>query len=200
MDVFETIKERRSVRSFEPSHKMSMKELDLLLETAAMSPTAFNIQNWRLVIIKDDSLRHQLSEAAYNQPQILSASLIMVICADMKAWNKDPKRYWTHVEPALSDETIMNMTNYYSGNPLVQRDEAFRSCGMIAQTLMLAAKGIGYDSCPMSGFDFDKAGKIICLPEDHIVVMILAIGKPKEAPLERGGKIPLSQIAFTDHF
>ena len=45
---------------------------------------------------------------------------------------------------------------YYRGKDQVQRDEAMRSCGIAAQTLMLAAKSMGYDSCPMDGFDFDE--------------------------------------------
>ena len=45
------------------------------------------------------------------------------------------------------------------GNEQVQRDEAMRSCGMAAMTLMLAAKEMGYDTCPMDGFDFDAVGK-----------------------------------------
>ena len=51
----------------------------------------------------------------------------------------------------------------YRGKEQVQRDEAMRSCGIAAQTLMLAAKSMGYDSCPMDGFDFDKVAELIKL-------------------------------------
>ena len=60
----------------------------------------------------------------------------------------------------------------YKGNEQVQRDEAMRSCGIAAQTLMLAAKAMGYDSCPMDGFDFEAVGKLINLPADHLISMV----------------------------
>ena len=57
-----------------------------------------------------------------------------------------------------------------------------RSCGMAAMTIMLAAKEMGYDTCPMDGFDFDAVGKLLNLPADHIPTMFVVVGKPlKEA-------------------
>ena len=48
---------------------------------------------------------------------------------------------------------VQMLTDFYAGKPQLQRDEAVRSCGMVAQTIMLAARALGYDSCPMIGFD-----------------------------------------------
>ena len=42
---------------------------------------------------------------------------------------------------------------------------------------MLAAKAMGYDSCPMIGFDIDKVAELINLPEDHVMGPMVAIGK-----------------------
>jgi nitroreductase len=75
-----------------------------------------------------------------------------------------------------------------------------RSTGIAAQTLMLAAKAMGYDSCPMVGFDPKKVAEIIKLPEDHIISMLLPIGKAKEAARERAGQLPLSEVVITNTF
>ena len=80
------------------------------------------------------------------------------------------------------------------------RDEALRSCGMAAQTLMLAAKAMGYDSCPMDGFDFEAVGKLINLPEDHVIAMYVAIGKGTKDPWPKGGEIPVSEAIIQNHF
>ena len=53
--------------------------------------------------------------------------------------------------------------SFYGKNEQLQRDEAMRSVGIAAQTLMLAAKDMGYDSCPMIGFDPVKVSEIINL-------------------------------------
>ncbi len=75
-----------------------------------------------------------------------------------------------------------------------------RSCGMAAQTLMLTAKSMGYDSCPMDGFDFDAVGKLIKLPEDHVISMFVAIGKATKEAHPRGGQLPLTDVVITDTF
>ena len=66
--------------------------------------------------------------------------------------------------------------------------------------IMLMAKGMGYDSCPMDGFDFDKVAKIINLPHDHIVTMMITIGKKKLDAKPRSGQLPLNEVFFTDSF
>lgn len=46
----------------------------------------------------------------------------------------------------------------------MERDEAQRSIGMAMQT-MLAAKSMGYESCPMIGFDVEKVAELVRLPK-----------------------------------
>ena len=82
----------------------------------------------------------------------------------------------------------------------MQRDEAIRSCGIAAQTLMLAAKSLGYDSAPMIGFDQTEVGKIINLPDDHLIAMMICIGKAKDPPLPRGGQLDYNQVVIEDKF
>ena len=50
---------------------------------------------------------------------------------------------------------------YYGSHAEARRDENLRSGSMAAQTLMLAAKALGYDSCPMIGFDFEAAAELL---------------------------------------
>ena len=50
------------------------------------SPTSFNIQNWRFVLIRDAELRKQIREAAVDQAQVTDASLLFLLTADLKAW------------------------------------------------------------------------------------------------------------------
>ena len=89
---------------------------------------------------------------------------------------------------------------YYRDKPSVQRDEAMRSCGIAAQTLMLAAKELGYDSCPMDGFDFARVAELIQLPDDHVVAMFVAIGKAANDAWPRGGQLGANDVVITDRF
>lgn len=200
MQTLEAIANRRAVKHFDPNHRMTPEEEKTLLSSAMLSPTAFNIQNWRFVVVRDPELRRKIREAAWNQAQVTDASLLVVLCADLKAWQRDPKRYWKNADQAVQDFMVPAIHQYYDGKQQVQRDEAMRSCGIAAQTLMLAAKGMGYDSCPMDGFDFDAVGKLIHLPEDHVIAMFVAVGKALKPAWPRGGQLDLSQVVIENHF
>lgn len=200
MDTQLAIESRRSVKQFDPSHRISEQEIESLLSLAMLSPTAFNIQHWRFVLVRDPALRRQIRQVAWDQAQVTDASLLIVLCADLNAWQKQPERYWRNTAQAARDFLLPAIQAYYAGKPQVQRDEAMRSCGMAAQTLMLSAKAMGYDSCPMDGFDFDAAGQLINLPEDHVISMFVAIGKALQPALPRGGQLALHEVVINDRF
>jgi len=180
MDTKDAIKSRRSVKHYAPDHKITDTETEELLSLATLSPTAFNIQNWRFVVVKDAELRKQIRQAAWDQAQVTDSSLLIILCANLKAWEKSPHRYWENAPKEVQDFILPAIDGYYRDKEQVQRDEAMRSCGIAAQTLMLSAKAMGYDSCPMDGFDFSAVAKLINLPDDHVISMFIAIGKATE--------------------
>ena len=200
MDTFNAIKERRSVKHYDPNHKLSENEIEQLLSLAVLSPTSFNMQNWRFIVVKDPEIRKKIRTASWDQAQVTESSLLLILCADLKAWKKNPEKYWVNAPKETRDFLVSAMGPFYEGKELLQRDEAMRSCGIAAQTLMLAAKSMGYDSNPMIGFDPDKVAEIINLPEDHIISMMLVVGKQIQPPMPRGGQLPLNEVVFTDNF
>ncbi len=200
MDTQLAIQSRRSVKQFDPAHQMTEPDIEKLLSLAILSPTAFNIQHWRFVRVRNNELRQQIRKLAWDQAQVTDASLLIVLCADLNAWNKQPERYWRSAPQAAQDFLLPAIAQYYHGKPQTQRDETMRSCGIAAQTIMLAAKSMGYDSCPMDGFDFEQVGKLINLPEDHVISMFIAIGKALQPAQPRGGQLALSEVVINDRF
>ena len=200
MNTFDAIAARRAVKHFDPEHRLTPEEEKRLFEAVLLSPTSFNIQNWRFVVVRDPALREKVRAAAWNQAQVTDASLLVVLCADLKSWAKAPERYWRTAPPEFRDFIVPSIDAYYRGREGVQRDEAMRSCGIAAQTLMLAAKTLGCDSCPMVGFDFDAVAKLIHLPEDHVIALMVAVGKAVEPARPRGGQLALDEVVLTDGF
>ncbi|MBU1689694.1 MAG: nitroreductase family protein [Gammaproteobacteria bacterium] len=200
MEVSKAIEQRRSVKAFDPDHSISEAEIEKLLSLAILAPTAFNIQNWRFVVASDPALRKEIRQAAWDQANVTDASLLVVLCADLKAWDKEPGRYWVNAPQPVQDLMVPAIGQYYAGKDQVQRDEAMRSCGIAAMTLMLAAQEMGYDSCPMDGFDFDAVGKLVNLPQDHVISMFVAIGKGIQEPWPRGGQLPTGEVVIRNRF
>ncbi|MBB6428969.1 nitroreductase family protein [Algisphaera agarilytica] len=200
MDVFDAINQRRSVKAYDPDHRMSDEEIEQLFTLAIQSPTSFNIQHWRFVLVRDPEIRKKIRAVGNDQAQMTDASLLVVMTADMKAWEKSPERYWANAPKEVADLLVNWMGPFHEGRDFLQRDEANRSMGMAMQTLMLAAKGMGYDSCPMIGFDFDPVAELINLPDDHVLGPMVAIGKGVKEPWPKPGQLPLSEVLIENRF
>lgn len=200
MDTIKAIESRRAIKQYDPSYRISEADEQRLLSLALLSPTAFNIQNWRFVVVKDPILRQLIRAEAWDQAQVTDASLLVILCADLKSWEKEPQRYWHNAPVEVQDFIVPAIDLYYRDKPQVQRDEAMRSCGLAAQNLMLAAQDMGYDSCPMDGFDFEAVARLINLPEDHVVAMFVAIGKGTKPAWPRSGQLDLEEVVIIDRF
>lgn len=200
MDTIEAIFARRAVKYYDPNFEIPPKDKAKMLEAIRQTPTSFNIQNYRMVIVEDTNLRQQLREVAWDQAQVTDASLLFVVCADLKAWEQNPKRYWETAPPETQEFLANAILDFYKDRQWQQRDEAMRTAGLAGQTLMLTAKSLGYDSCPMIGFDSDAVGKLVNLPEDHVVCMMISVGKATQEARPKGGYIPDSEVFLTDRF
>lgn len=200
MTTSEAIERRRATKKFDPEYKIPEQDQKQLLNFTIKAPTAFNIQHWRFVVVRDPKLREEIRAVTWMQPQITDASLLIIICADLQAWQRNPERYWRNAPPEARKGILEAIRAYYESNPQLQRDEAMRSCGIAAQTLMLAATEMGYETCPMDLSDFNEVGNLINLPEDHVISMFVAVGKGTEEPKPRGGQLPISEVIVADRF
>jgi nitroreductase len=200
MDVFEAIAARRAVKHFDPEHRMSDEEMDRLIEAAMQAPTSFNIQHWRFVVVKDPELRRQIRAVGNDQAQMTDASMLVLMTADVDAWKKDPARYWVNAPEPVAKMLVDWMGPFHEGKPQLQRDEAQRSIGMAMQTLMLAAKGMGYESCPMIGFDHEAVARLVNLPADHCIGPMVAIGRGTKDPWPKPGQLPIDEVRLVDRF
>lgn len=201
MDVIEAIQQRRAIKRFDPDFKISDAEKKQLLSTVMENaPSAFNLQHWRPVVIEDVELRKQVRAIAWDQPQVTEASLLIVLCAKLNTWETDAKQVWTGVTPEIQNMMVAAIDQYYRDHPQTQRDEVMRSAGIFAQTLMLLAKEQGLDSCPMDGFDFNEMANLIQLPEDHVVCLMIAVGKSASQPYPRVGKLSYDNLIRINTF
>jgi len=200
MNIKEAIVNRRAVKHYDPEHEMTDAEVQELMEHAIMSPTSYNIQHWRFIQVQDKDKRKLIEDVSWGQKQVTDASMLLILCADLNAWEKEPERYWRDAPSEVQDFLLPMIEDYYTNHHQAQRDECLRSTGIAAMNIMLMAKGMGYDSCPMVGFDFDKVAKIINLPHDHIITMMITVGKAKEEAKPRGGQLPLNEVFLTDSF
>lgn len=200
MQLKDAIESRRSIKHFDPQFKIPEAHVQQMLEHTLLAPTSFNIQHWRILRVEDTDLRFELRAAAFDQAQISEASELFIIAADLNAWSKSPERYWQNTDENTRTAMVSMIQEFYSSNPSAQHDEAIRSGALAAQNLMLSAKALGYDSCPMIGFSMEKVSKLINLPDDHIIVLMLPVGKAERPAHPRAGQLPFSEVVLKNTF
>lgn len=200
MKVSEAVTTRRAVKWYDPEHRMPEETFRTLMEHAIQAPTAFNIQNWRFVRITDHAQRQAIRAVAWDQAQVTDASELLVLCFDNRAWDRTPGRYWRNAPQEVQDFLLPALAEYYRDKPDIERDEGMRSCGLAGMTIMLLARELGYESCPMDGFDYAAVGRIINLPQDHTIAFMIAIGKGTKAPWPKPGQLPLAEVLCENRF
>ena len=200
MNTIEAITKRRSIRHFQKDFKIPNKDIERLIKLAMLSPTSYNIQHWKFLVVENTETRQKLQEAAFGQAQVTEASHLILIITDIKAWEKGMKEKWKNVPKEVGDFMSSSAPQFYEGREQLQRDEAIRSASFATQTLLLAATSMGYETGTMIGFDFDKAAKIINLPKNHIISNFIVIGKGVKEAMNRGGQLSLEEVLIKDSF
>lgn len=76
--------------------------------------------------------------------------------------------------------TIAGVTRAVPRGPFSAADMrlwAVKSTALAAENFMLALRAHGFDSCPMEGFDDRRVRKLLDLPDDGIITMVVGCGK-----------------------
>jgi len=201
MNVSTAIHQRTAVRAFERDYVMADGIKRRLLELAMQAPSAWNIQHWRFVLVEDPTQRAALQIAAANQTQFTDAAMLVAIVVDLDAWKRNPARYFDAADDDVADVLGAKVIEFYTDRDWLARDEAMRSCGLAAQTLMLATTEMRLASCPMDIFEADTVKSLLNLPQGHETAMFVAIGKAKaDQGMDRMGRLPYDEIVTVDRF
>ena len=204
MDVSKAIRKRRSIRKFKPD-LIPEEKIRLLLESARLAPSGTNTQPWRFIVIKDNDTKKKLQEAAHNQRHVKSAPVIIVCCADLKAFKEFPERVDELIESgALPERTREVFIPYLSkGMDTVTKDvlmvAAAANVAIAVEHIVLQAVEIGLGTCWVRWFEDDKVKEILDIPEHVEVMALLPVGVPDKEPSQRP-RLSLDKIVYSEKF
>jgi nitroreductase len=183
MDVIQAIRERRSINFFDTKKEVSDGKLKELLEVANLSPSSFNLQPWKVVVVRDPAKKKMLRKCAFDQPKAEEAPVMLIMIADPGALEENVDRMldsWQQLGYMKRDmrDTYKNMAmNLYGpADSLKRKYFAVKNTALFAMTLMLAAKALGLETHPMDGFDEECIKKEFNIPDDKIIPMLIAVG------------------------
>jgi nitroreductase len=176
MELADAILGRGSVKAYDPAVTIDDAELSAIFDLVLRTPSSFNLQHWRFVCVRDAETRAALMGASFGQKHVGECSVDVVICGKLQA-HEDAQAAWADAPEEVQARMVPMIQGFYSEDQQLQRDEAIRSGSLAAMTLMLVAQSRGWSTCPMIGFDPRKVASSLGIPDDHVPVMIVTLGK-----------------------
>ncbi|MCE3198984.1 nitroreductase family protein [Paenibacillus sonchi] len=177
------IRERRSVRKYDSSWKISDEEIKEILAEAILAPSSSNLQPWRFIVITDQEIKAKLLPIAHNQAQTTESSAMIAVLGDTEAYSNADTIYGHASATGLMPEDVAaamakRSREGYSSLPKEKlEDIALVDGGLVSMQLMLAAKARGYDTVPMGGYDAAALKELFRISDRYIPVMLIALGK-----------------------
>ena len=168
MNVFETLKKRRSIRKYQ-TKPVENEKLNKILEAARLGPSADNRQPIHFLIVTKPEVRASL-RAAYAAEWFLQAPAIIVVCANPKeSWRRrDGEEFWK-VDAAIA-----------------------------VQNLILASTELGLGTCWVASFEEKEAKKALNIPKEIRVVAMTPLGYPDEEKGPVTDRKPLNEIVHAE--
>ncbi|MEW9698553.1 nitroreductase family protein [Paenibacillus sp. SI8] len=202
-EVLKVLEDRHSVKHYKAGHKLPKEDLHQLLTSTSQAPSSWNLQHWKLLVIEDQAQKEKLLPIAYGQKQVIESSVVIAVLGDLEA-NKNaelvfgPAVAGGFMPQELKDNLVAQIEGAYQ-YPQVARDEAIRNGSLAAMQLMIAAKALGYDTCPMGGYDAAKLVEAFNIPARYVPVMLISVGLAA-TPARPSGRLSLEQITVSNTF
>lgn len=199
MELLDALRTRRSIRSFDPQHRLTDDELRRLIGFAQLAPTSFNMQNWHFVVATDAAVKEKLWLASWKQDPVRDCSAAIVIAGDLGAPRRSG-RFLRHAPPPVAQRLEGYVKTLYGADAQLARDEACRSAGAAGMAMMLVAKEMGLDTCPMIGFDPAKLSAALGLGPEHPPLLMITVGKALAEAFPRTGFLDFSETVSINRF
>jgi nitroreductase len=199
------VAERRSTPRFAET-PVKDEDLKKILIAGLESPSGYNLQPWRFVVVRDPELRRKLRAAAHNQPKIEQAPVVIVAMGDPEGWRQGDLdemfrigAEYGYAHPSKSGKTRQLIEDYLSQHENLPM-WLNRQVMIALTTMMLMAEALGYDTALMEGFKDQEVRDAIAAPANMEVVCLLAIGHRDGEDKRYGGRFPSDRVLFAEQF
>lgn len=199
----EAIEQRRSTPSFD-GKPIPDADLQRILDAGLSSPSGFNLQPWRLIVVRSADQLRRLRAAAYNQPNVEEASVVIAACGDKDGWRTDTEEMIRMglergMTESYAEMARMSVREYLGDNPDLA-SWLNRQVMVAVTTMMWMAEVLGYDTALTEGFEPEKISEVLKLPLSYVPVTLLGIGHLKGADKFDGGRFSTQRTIFDGEY
>lgn len=199
MEFGKIVMSRYATKKFD-GRKIPEAKVNELLELVRFAPSALNLQPWKIKVVTDQKIKELLKPAAFDQEQITTCSHLLVFCADPD-YDSLIKRLGALLKksgvPAETQKMITDMAAGFAG-PMSPEQKLAWSQAQVYLALgnaLNGAKALGFDSCPMGGFNPAEFSRILKIPPPLVPTMLCPIGFAADRPMQKK-RYPVEDIVF----
>jgi len=204
----DSIEQRRAARAFK-SDPIPEAILEEILRLGVRSPSGYNLQPWRFVVVREQENKEKLKACAFNQRQVGEAPVVLICCGDRRVGNSD------YIESVIQmgidagglNEQFANVMReqipaLFEYHPCFENLEAWtnRHTMLAVAHIMIVAKSFGVDSCPMEGFVTTQVKEAFQIPAEVDVCCLLPMGYADEPFKQYGGRFEIDQVCFGESY
>jgi len=186
MDFKDCVEQRYATKRFDgrPIPDAAVREL---LELVRLAPSALNLQPWRIKVVSNPAQKEALKPAAFDQEQITTCSHLLVFCADPDYDGLIRRLEALLKENGVPEETrtaIVEMASRFADAMTPEQRFAWSQAQtyLALSNALHGAKSLGFDSCPMTGFDPAAFSRILAIPGPLVPVILCPIGYAADSP------------------
>ncbi|MES2224851.1 MAG: NAD(P)H-dependent oxidoreductase [Patescibacteria group bacterium] len=182
-EIIEALKWRYAVKAFDTTKKVSEEDVAAIVESGRLAPSAFGLEPWKFILVKNPEIRQKLRAAGYDQPKIADASHLVVIAARTDGTAvADSLIARTAAAQGKSLEDLAGFQGMVSGAVAAHSQSWFDAQTYIPLGMMMeTASMLGVDNAAMEGFDPAAVGEILGLEAKNLkAVTMLALGYRSE--------------------
>lgn len=172
-EIINAFQFRYATKKFDPTKNISYEDFQFILEAGRLSPSSVGWEPWKFLVVQNKQLREKLKQVSWGaQGQLPTASHFLIILARRGLrYDSDYVKHLNKKVKKLPDDVIATITPRYkefqeSDLNLFESDRtlfdwASKQTYIALGNMMTAAALIGIDSCPIEGFNYDKAHNIL---------------------------------------
>lgn len=184
MDILEKLAWRYATKKFDPEKKLSGAQLERILRATNLSASAYGLQPYKLIVVKDPVVREKLKAVSNNQSQITDASHLVIFARvdELADTHVDDFVKLTASTRNVEADALVGFAAMMKGQIAKMEEEkagvwTSRQAYLALGTLLTACAVEGIDACPMEGFNADAYDEILGLRERNLrTVVIAAVG------------------------
>jgi nitroreductase len=184
MNTIESLKWRYAVKKFDANKLLTKEQINTLKNAFNLTATSYGLQPLKLVVIENKTIQKELVVHSWNQPQVVDASHLLVICVPKKYTSEEVKKYFNLVQEIRNTPDAINnpFKDFLTAEIekktqeelfLWNKNQAYIALGNLLTVCALEK----IDSCPMEGFISERYNDVLKLEAHNLTAtLVLPVG------------------------